>query len=237
MPIIGTTNSLRASLEGKTMKKLYALNEYKNNVIFIKAKEQGVPIQFVTKDELKSLCKNAQGACAEVESIHTVGVDEIIHLAKKKTNPIVVMLDELNDPHNLGAILRSCDAFDVSGVVYKKHGQVSLNETVIRISTGAANFVKCAEVTNLSQTIKKFKDNGFRVIGLDGNSDLELADAPNNTPILLVTGSEGFGISRLVLKNCDLVLKIPMLGKVNCLNASVACGIALYAIRNACNKK
>lgn len=232
MPIIGNTNSIRASLEGRTIIKLYVLDGYKNIEILNKAKELEVPIQFVTKEKLKALCKSAQGACAEIKEIHTVGVEEIIHFAKKKENPIVVMLDELNDPHNLGAILRSCDAFDVSGVVFKKHGQVSLNETVIKISTGAANFVKCAEVTNLSQTIRKFKENGFRVIGLDGNSDLELTDAPRNTPILLVTGSEGFGISRLVLKNCDLILKIPMLGKVNCLNASVACGIALYAMRN-----
>lgn len=233
MAKIGNTNSIRASLEGKTIKKLYVLEGYKNFAILDKARELRVPVEIVSKEKLHSLCKTAQGACAEVEDIHTVGVEEIIHIAKKKENPIVVMLDELNDPHNLGAILRSCDAFDVSGVVYKKRGQVSLNETVIKISTGAAHFVKCAEVTNLSQTIKKFKENGFWVVGLDGDSDLELTDAPRNTPILLVTGSEGFGISRLVLKNCDLVLKIPMLGKVNCLNASVACGIALYALRNA----
>lgn len=232
MPIIGTTNSIRAGLEAGTIERIFVTENYKNEQILKLAKNNRVPVETVTKDKINSLCKNCQGACAKMKDVHTVGVDEIIHFAKKKTNPIVVMLDELNDPHNLGAILRSCDAFDVSGVVYKKRGQVSLNETVIKISTGAANFVKCAEVTNLSQTIQKFKDNGFWVFGLDGDSDKNLSDAPKDIPILLITGSEGFGISKLVLKNCDMILKIPMMGKVNCLNASVACGIALYAMRN-----
>ena len=229
---IGNTNSIRAALEAKTVEKLYVSDKSKQCGLIGLARELRVPVELITKEKLASFGISNQGAVALCKDVHPVGVEEILHIASKKENPIVVMLDELNDPHNLGAILRSSDAFDVSGIVYKKKGQVSLNDTVIKVSTGAANFVKCAEVTNLTQTIKKFKDNGFWVVGLDGGSDMTLDDVPSNTPILLVTGSEGFGISRLVRENCDFIVKIPMLGKVNCLNASVACGIALYALRN-----
>ncbi len=232
MRIIGNTNSIRAALEARTVIKVFMTENFKNDSVLKLIKELHVNYEIVSKDKLDTIFKGSQGAVAQVKDIHTVGLDEIFAIAKKKKNPIVVMLDELNDPHNLGAILRSSDAFDVSGIVYKKRGQVSLNDTVIKVSTGAANFVKCAEVTNLTQAIKKFKENGFWVIGLDGDSNQTLKDTPKDVPLLIVTGSEGFGISRLVKENCDLILKIPMFGKVNCLNASVACGIALYAIRN-----
>ncbi len=231
MRIIGNTNSIRAALEAKSVIKIFITETYNNKGILKLINELHVNVEVVSKEKLETIFKGSQGAVAQVKDIHTVGIDEIFSIAKKKKNPIVVMLDELNDPHNLGAILRSCDAFDVSGIIYKKRGQVSLTDTVIKVSTGAANFVKCAEVTNLTQTIKKFKENGFWVIGLDGDSNQTLKDAPRDVPLLLVTGSEGFGISRLVKENCDLILKIPMFGKVNCLNASVACGIALYELR------
>lgn len=231
MIIIGTTNAIRGAIASKTIKKLFVLDSYSNNEIIKGVKDLRIPIEVVDKNKLKSLCKDAQGCAALIEDIHTVGIDEIIHDTKKVKSPIVVMLDELNDPHNLGAILRSCDAFGVSGVVFKKKGQISLNETVIKTSTGAAMFIKCAEVTNLTQAIKTFKSNGFWVVGLDGDGKSTFNDLPKDLPILLVVGSEGFGISRLVKENCDFIARIDMYGQVNCLNASVACGIGLYALR------
>ncbi len=233
MNIIYGTNAVRGSLEAKTLNKVLIDSAYKNKELLDALRMKKIPVEVVNKAKLDELIKvNHQGIIGYCKDYHTVGLDEIIAISKKKTSPIVVILDELQDPHNLGAILRSGDAFDISGIIYKKRGSVSLNETVAKVSTGAINFIKCAEVTNLSRTIQELKKNGFWVAGLDGDSNLTLKQAPKNVPLALVVGSEGFGISRLVKENCDVILKIPMMGKVNCLNASVACSIALYSLRN-----
>ena len=226
------TNPIKAALEAKTLIKVLVSLDYKNKGLIESIKKKNIPVEVTSKQKLDSLVKeNHQGIIAYQKDIYTVGLDEIISISMKKPNPIIVMLDELSDPHNLGAILRSADAFDCAGIVYKKKGSVSLNDTVAKVSTGAINFVKCAEVTNLSVTIKKLKEKGFWVVGLDGDSNLTLKDAPKNVPLCLVVGSEGFGISRLVKSNCDLIAKIPMFGRVNCLNASVATSIALFALK------
>ena len=226
------TNPIKAALEAKTLIKVLVSLDYKNKGLIESIKKKNIPVEVTSKQKLDSLVKeNHQGIIAYQKDIYTVGLDEIISISMKKPNPIIVMLDELSDPHNLGAILRSADAFDCAGIVYKKKGSVSLNDTVAKVSTGAINFVKCAEVTNLSSTIKKLKEKGFWVVGLDGDSDLTLKDAQKNVSLCLVVGSEGFGISRLVKSNCDLIAKIPMFGRVNCLNASVATSIALFALK------
>lgn len=230
--IVYGINTIKACLEARSLKKVLVSKEFSNNALLQALKENKINVEYVDKNTIDSLAKgNHQGIIGYIKDIHTVGLEEIIHDGSKKENPIVVMLDGLTDPHNLGAILRSCDAFDVSGVIYKKKGSVTLNDTVAKVSTGAINFVKCAEVTNLSQAIEKLKKSGYWVVGLDGEANAEFKDIPTNSPICLVVGSEGFGISRLVKKNCDLLVKIPMWGKVNCLNASVACSIGLYALR------
>lgn len=233
MAIIYGTYPIMAALEKNQVSKIMVQKDYKNQKLLDQAKKSKVKVEFVDKNVIDKLAKgNNQGVLAYTSEYHTVGLEEILSIAKKKENPIIVILDELNDPHNLGAILRSSDAFDVSGVIYKKRGSVSLNDTVAKVSTGAINFIKCAEVTNLTQSIQKLKKEGFWVIGLDGGSEKTFKDVPRNCPIAVVVGSEGFGISRLVRENCDLIVKIPMMGNVNCLNASVACGIALFALRN-----
>ena len=226
------TNPIKAALEAKTLIKVLVSLDYKNKRLIESIKKKNIPVEVTSKQKLDSLVKeNHQGIIAYQKDIYTVGLDEIISISMKKPNPIIVMLDELSDPHNLGAILRSADAFDCAGIVYKKKGSVSLNDTVAKVSTGAINFVKCAEVTNLSSTIKKLKEKGFWVVGLDGDSDLTLKEEKKNVPLCLVVGSEGFGISRLVKSNCDLIAKIPMFGRVNCLNASVATSIALFVLK------
>ncbi|MBQ9265919.1 MAG: 23S rRNA (guanosine(2251)-2'-O)-methyltransferase RlmB [Bacilli bacterium] len=229
---IVSTNAIRGAIESNYCVEIFATEKSKQNNLITLAEKKGIKINLVTKEKLDSIFgHNHQGICAYAKPVYTVGLEEIIHDAKKKENPIVVMLDELTDPHNLGAILRTCDAFNISGVVYKKRGNVSLNETVVKISTGASYFVKCAEVSNLSNAIKTFKKNGFWAVALDGDSNMVLKDVPHDVPLLVVVGSEGYGISRLNKENCDMIAKIPMFGKVNCLNASVACSIALYELR------
>ena len=140
------------------------------------------------------------------------------------------MLDGINDPHNLGAILRSADAFGADGVIVKKHGQAPLNATVAKVSTGAIDFVPVCQVTNLTQTINELKKNGYWVVSSDGSAKMDLNDIDYKFPTVLVVGSEGEGISRLILENSDYITKINMVGHVNSLNASVACAIYLSTI-------
>lgn len=231
------TNTIKACLEAKTLIKVMMTKEFSNKFLINSLKESRVKIEYVSKEKLNEIAPgNNQGIAALVKDIYPVSLNEVIALTKKQKEkgevPLVIILDSLTDPHNLGAVLRSADAFDAKAVIYKKHGSVSLNATVAKVSTGAINFVKCAEVTNLTRAIETLKENGFWVIGLDGGSKSGFKDVPSDVPLAIVVGSEGYGISRLVKENCDLIVSIPMIGRVNCLNASVACSIALYALRN-----
>ncbi len=234
MDIIYGTNTIMSSLKLGSVTKLYLVKGYSNNKILEEAKKSRVKIFYVEKYELDKLTHNAlhQGVVGFIKNKEVLSFDNLVDKLKNIKNPLLVMLDELNDPHNLGAVLRSGDAFSINGVIFKSNGQVKLNETVAKVSTGAINYVDCVQVTNLSQTIKKLKKMGFWIIGLDGGSEQTLKDIPQDVPLCVVVGSEGFGISRLVKENCDMICKIPMSGHVDCLNASVACSIALYQIRN-----
>ena len=144
---------------------------------------------------------------------------------------VIVMLDSLEDPHNLGAILRTCDAAGVDGVIIGKNRSVRLNDTVAKVSTGAIDYVKVVEVTNLTNTIKDLKKKGYWIVGAEAIDESKYYDQMKyDMPTCLVVGSEGKGISDLVRKNCDFLVKIPMLGHVNSLNASVSCSILIYEI-------
>lgn len=234
MAIIYGNNTVISSLEEKRVKKLYLLKNYDNKKILDLSKKLSVPIEYLEKGELDKIAKGAnQGVAALVKDFDTVDLNSLILKGKKNEHSsLLVMLDELNDPHNFGAILRSSDAFGVDGIIYKKRGQVGLNETVAKVSTGAINYIPCCQVVNLSSAIMSLKKAGYWIIGLDGESNETLKSIPSDVPLCLVVGSEGYGISSLVKKNCDLLVKIPMMGHVSCLNASVACSIALYQIRN-----
>lgn len=234
MDIIYGTNTIMSSLKLGSVTKLYLVKGYSNNKILEEAKKSKVKIFYVEKYELDKMTHNGlhQGVVGIIKNKEVLSFDNLADKLKNVKNPLLVMLDELNDPHNLGAILRSGDAFSINGIIFKSNGQVKLNETVAKVSTGAINYIDCVQVTNLSQTIKKLKKMGFWIIGLDGGYEQTLKDIPQDVPLCVVVGSEGFGISRLVKENCDMICKIPMSGHVDCLNASVACSIALYQIRN-----
>lgn len=229
---IVSNNAIRGAIESNYCLEIFITEKTRHEDLIALAKKNNVKVTSITKEKMDSLFgTNNQGICAYAKPVYSVGLEEIICISKKVKNPIIVMLDELTDPHNLGAILRTCDAFNVSGVIYKKRGNVSLNETVVKISTGAAYFVRCAEVSNLNNAIKLLKKEGFWAVALDGDSNLVLKDVPHDVPLLVIVGSEGYGISRLIKENSDMIAKIPMMGNVNCLNASVACSIALYELR------
>ena len=234
MDIIFGTNTIMSSLKLGSVKKLYLAIGYNNEKVLSLAKHNNVNIVYVQKSELDKMTHGGvhQNVVGVIKNKELLSLDNLLEKIKNIKNPLLVMLDELNDPHNLGAILRSGDAFSIDGIIFKSKNQVALTETVAKVSTGAINFVPCVQVVNLTNTIKTLKKNGFWVIGLDGSSSSTLKNIPSDLPLRLVCGSEGFVISRLVKENCDMLVKIPMTGHVDCLNASVACSIALYQIRN-----
>lgn len=169
-----------------------------------------------------------QGVAVEIDDYQTYSVDEIMK-HKKGQYGLIVLLDGLEDPHNLGAILRTVDAVGADGVIFKKNNSVGLTPTVAKVSAGAIDSVKCAQVTNLVRTIELLKQNGYWIVGtaMDGQ-DYRMVNYDFNT--VLVIGNEGKGISRLVKENCDYMVRLPMRGAVQSLNASVSTGILLYQI-------
>ena len=158
-------------------------------------------------------------------------MDEVLKESKNSDDYPICILDELTDPHNLGAILRSADIFGIKAIIYKKTNSVKLSPLVAKISSGGISYVKCVEVTNLSVAIKKLKENSYWVFGLDGLAKENIDSIYKDKKVCIVIGSEGKGISRLVRENCDLLVKIPQFGHVPCLNASNAAAIAFYELR------
>lgn len=227
-------NPVVSFLESKKIIKLYLQNGFNDKKILAKIKEAGLSPVYVDASYLNSLTKGGahQGVAALVKPFEYTSLKDIIAYSKSKKHPLILILDEINDPHNFGAIIRSCDAFSVDGIIIKNRGQVAVNMTVAKVSTGAINYVRIAQVNNLVNAIKELKDNGYWVYSADGSGKDEYHKINYDGPVALVMGSEGFGISRLVLENSDFVIKIPMTGHVNSLNVSVATGIILSRIRN-----
>jgi len=170
-----------------------------------------------------------QGIVTIVEDYKYFNLDEIL---KDNENPFLIILDGLEDPHNLGAILRTGDATNIDCVIIPKNRSVGLNSTVAKVSTGAIEHVPVAQVTNLTQTIKKIKEHGIWVVGSDSDAEMMYNEIDGNMRIALVIGSEGKGISRLVKEQCDYLVKIPMNGHVNSLNASVSAALLMYHVFN-----
>jgi 23S rRNA (guanosine2251-2'-O)-methyltransferase len=229
--IIFGRNPVRSALEAEHASLLYVSRRLSNDSLVSLARSKGIEVKIVDDGFLDHLSQNQlhQGFVAEVASYPTISLAEMIAQAKKPY-PLIVILDGIEDPHNLGAILRSADAFGVDGVILKSHGEVQLNGTVAKVSTGAIDYVNIAVVSNLSQAMETLKAAGYWVVASDGSATMSYDEVDYRSPIALVVGSEGFGISPLLLKRSDFVVKIPMFGHVNSLNASVATGIFLSAI-------
>ena len=171
-----------------------------------------------------------QGIIAQVDDYKTYDLKEITNSINKEY-PLVVMLDHIEDPHNFGAIIRTSEALGVDAIIIPEDRSVGINSTVIKTSVGAIENIKIIKVTNLVNAIKYLKDRGYWIIGTDMSST-SISDIDYKMPICLVIGNEGKGISRIVRENCDYIASIPMTGKVNSLNASVAAGIIIYEIIN-----
>lgn len=196
-------------------------------------KEKKINCKIVSRKKMDTLLQgNHQGIAAKIDDYKTYELEELLESIPKGKMPLLVMLDGLEDPHNLGAILRTCDCVGVDGVIIGKHRNVRLTPTVAKVSTGAIDTVKVSMVTNLAQSIKYLKKQGFWVVGADLDRSKDYREGQYDVPLVLVIGSEGFGISSLVKKNCDYCVRLPMEGSVTSLNASVACGVLLYQIYN-----
>jgi len=193
-----------------------------------------VLVKNVSKKELDQLVNTTkhQGVVAEVKEYKTYTVDEIVDCIPQGKVPLLVMLDSLEDPHNLGAILRTCDCVGVDGVIVGKHRSIGLTPTVAKVSTGAIDTVKVAIVTNLTNTLKDLKNKGYWICGADMQNAVDYRLIDYNVPLVLVIGSEGFGISRLVKAECDYSVSLPMEGTISSLNASVATAVLLYQIHS-----
>ena len=164
----------------------------------------------------------------EVDEEKTYSLDEVISNIDKEY-PLLVMLDHLEDPHNFGAIIRTCEALGVDGIIIPNDRSVSINSTVVKTSAGAISHMKIIRVANLTASINKLKGNGYWIIGTDMEGE-DYTKIDYKMPICLVIGNEGRGISKIVNDNCDYIATIPMVGKVNSLNASVSCAIILSRI-------
>ena len=194
------------------------------------AKKNRVNVSIVDKKTLKKKCGSDkhQGVVLEIEDYKLYTVDDIVN-NKKDKHGFIIMLDEMEDPHNLGAVLRTADAVGADGVIFKKTHNAGLTATVAKISVGAIETVKCAAVTNLTNTLQDLKKRGYWVCGADmDGQDYRALNYDFDT--VLVIGNEGKGISRLVEKQCDYIVSLPMKGKISSLNASVSAGILMYEI-------
>lgn len=224
-PVIEAINARKAL-------KVFLVHNFNDQKVINLIRDNKLPVVNISSSEMEKMCEGGvhQGLAAELKPYQTVSLEEIIIKANKKNKKIIVMLDNINDPHNLGAILRSADVFEAAGIVLPKHNSVSLNATVAKTSAGAINYVPVAVVNNLNQAIKTLKEEGYWVVSTDGSATIDYSSIKYDFPVVVVIGSEGKGVSPLVLKNSDYIVKIPQFGHVNSLNASVAAGILLAEV-------
>lgn len=200
--------------------------------IFALAKSAGVVVEFTKRDKLNKLCGGRhQGVAASAAATDYSTFEEILELAADKNEPpFILLFDELEDPQNFGALLRTAEAVGVHGVIIPKRRSVQLNATVFKTSAGAAQYVKVAQVTNIAQTLKQLRGLGLKVIGSDMSAQIDFRQADLTGGIVLIVGNEGRGMRRLTRENCDMLIKIPMVGKINSLNASAAGAVLMYEI-------
>lgn len=213
------------------VKEAFVFKKFSDQEIIDLLKMKKIDIKWVDKYQLDKMVNGLhQGIILNVLDFDTVSLDNILNNDSKY--PLIVMLDHLEDPHNFGAIIRSCEALGVDGIIIPNDRAVDINGTVIKTSAGAIQYMKIAKVSNLVNTIKVLKDKGYWIIGTDMNGT-SYNDMKYDMPICLVIGNEGKGMSRLVKESCDYVVSIDMVGKTNSLNASVATGIMMAKIQNS----
>ncbi len=222
MYIYGKNVAKEALLEKGKVKKAFVYKNFNDKDLLEQLSKQNIKLNYMEKYDLDKLSKgNHQGIILEVADYKYASLDEIME------ENIIVMLDHLEDPHNFGAIIRTCEAAGIKSIIIPKDRSVRVNGTVTKVSVGTIENVKISMVNNLVNTLKELKNNDYWIIGTDmEGTDYKLLDYSGK--IVIVIGSEGTGLSRLVKENCDFIASIPMNGTVNSLNASVAAALVIY---------
>lgn len=213
---------------GEKVNKAYVSERFNDKDIISLLKHNHIKYTFVPDKFLNDKVDGMhQGIVLDVDDVKTYELDYILNL--KKENPIVVMLDHLEDPHNFGAIIRTCEALGIDAIIIPNDRSVNINGTVVKTSVGAIYNIPIVRVVNLNNCIRDLKKNGYWIYGTDMNGD-NYTCLDYNNPVCLIIGNEGSGMSKVVRDNCDFIASIPMSGKINSLNASVSAGIILSRI-------
>lgn len=234
--IAGKHAVLEAIRSGRTINKIWVAEGGQKQPlapIMAEARQAGITVQYVDKRKLDQwvIGVRHQGIAAQAAAYDYADVDDVLGLAAERGEPpFVLLLDEIEDPHNLGSILRTADCAGAHGAIIPKRRSAALNATVAKTSAGAAEYVKVSRVSNLAQTIDTLKKQGVWIVGTDAEAEQDAFVADLTGPIALVVGNEHKGMGRLIKEKCDFLVKLPMLGHVQSLNASVAAGIMMYEV-------
>lgn len=214
------------------IEKVFILPQEK--AIIEQLKQANISYVISNKEQLLLLVKHSkhQGIVCLIKEYVYTSLEVVLQKIKTKKYPLILILDQIEDPRNFGAILRSCDAVNVDAVIILKQRQVELNATVAKTSVGAINYVPVVKVTNLSNTLTILKDNGFWIVASALNTEINYYNVDYKKPIALIVGNEGKGVSQKLLNNSDYIVKVPMQGHINSLNVAVAGALLLYQVRN-----
>lgn len=239
--IVGRNSVMEAIRSGREIDRLLIVKGATGGSvasIIAKCSARSIPIKEVPAQKLDFLCghTNHQGVAVMIAQQAYASVEDILNRAKEKNEaPFIIICDEIEDPHNLGAIIRTAECCGAHGIIIPKRRSASLNATVAKSASGALEYVPVARVTNLVSEIEKLKKQGVWVFGADMDGD-DYTKTDYSSPTAIVIGNEGKGIGRLVRENCDGIISLPMFGKINSLNASVAAGVLMYQVVKSRNK-
>jgi 23S rRNA (guanosine2251-2'-O)-methyltransferase len=232
--VAGRNAVLELLKSDKDINKIYVERGEKHgsiNEIIARARAERIVLVEVDTEKLNTMAENHQGVVAVVPPFNYCEIEEILELAKNKNeDPFIIILDGIEDPHNFGSIIRTAETAGVHGIIIPKRRAATVNSTVYKVSAGAVEHMKIARVNNLNDTIKELKEAGLWICGTDMDTDTYYDKQDLTGPIGVVIGSEGEGMSRIVKESCDFLVRIPMIGSVQSLNASVAAGVIMYEI-------
>jgi len=233
--IVGRKPVLEAINSGDELEQIYLLYGQKGNIINTirdAAKKRGIKINQIPLEKFRTLIQNmnAQGIAAIKPAYKFHSLDDIISEAKSSSNSLILILDSIQDTHNVGAILRTAECSGVNAIIVTKHNSAPINATVVKTSAGATEHVTIAQVNNLANTIKVLKKGGFWIVGSSLDNAKLYTEVDFTIPIALIVGNEEKGIRKLTADKCDFLVKIPMAGKLQSLNVSVATGILLFEV-------